>query len=386
MFKIVRAYPYYPKFLEKFYKENTQIQSLGYEKHHSLLKEFGFDETLDFLRSMTSLGYEAHSIILNANKLSGCWMQENGSGTLPYLVQHLKKIKPDILLYDGHAISAPILKLIKSEVPSIKLKLATCCGVINDTYIEWLREADIVITCSKEFVDNFRKLNLRTYFLRHAFPDRFLSEPLLEKHEACIFSGALAMGPSYHDDRIILIEALLNSGVPIKIFAQLNPFWKELFKEFLYLTARCVKINPGRKLNFIRWNGIPYSVRRKSFPPIYGRDMYDELRSYFVALNIHAGIAGNFTANQRVFEVCGVGTCLLTDMKQDLNEIYKLDKEVVAYSNIHDCLEKIQWLLENPNIALDIGRAAYARTKKDHLISQRMAELDRLIQSTLKFC
>ncbi|MBT8608418.1 glycosyltransferase [Polynucleobacter paneuropaeus] len=384
MLKIVRAYPCYPKFLENFYYENNQIKSLDYENHHNLLIDFGFDETLDFLRSMTSLGYEADSIILNSKKLSSRWMRENGSGPLPYLVQHLKKIKPDILLYDGHAISASMLKLIKLEVPSIKLKLATCCGVINDTYIEWLREADIVITCSKGFVDNFKSLNLRTYFLRHAFPDRFIADPLLERDKSCIFSGALATGSGYHDDRIKLIETLLNSGVPLKIFAQISPYWKELLKEFLYLTVRGTKIGPNKKINFKHFNGVPFSVRLKAFHPIYGQEMYDELRSYLIALNIHAGIAGSFTANQRVFEVCGVGTCLLTDMKQDLHEIYELDKEVVAYSNIHDCLEKMQWLLENPKVALDIGRAAYAKTLKDHLISRRMAELDCLIQSALR--
>lgn len=382
--KIVRAYPYYPKFLKQFYTDNPQSQYLEFQEHLDLLEQFGFDETQDFLKTMTSLGYEAYSIILNASKLNGTWMHQNGSGSLPYLVQHLKKIRPQIFLYDGHAISGSMLKLIQSEVPSIKLKLATCCGVLNDTYIEWLREADIVITCSKSFVDNFKNLKLKTYFLRHAFPDRFLREPQNVKNKSCIFAGALAVGAGYHNDRIELIASLLAAGVPIKIFAQMNPFWKEMLKEFIYSAKKFIRKNSDQSLSGEGHLGsIPYNVRSHAMPPIYGQKMYDQISSYLVALNIHAGIAGQYTANQRVFEVCGVGTCLLTDLKIDLHEIYELDKEVVAYSDHFECLDKLKWLIENPDVAQRIGRASYSRTKKEHLISHRMHELNDLIQSNL---
>ena len=86
----------------------------------------------------------------------------------------------------------------------------------------------------------------------------------------------------------------------------------------------------------------------------------------------------------RLFEVTGVGTCLLTDWKKNIGELFEPDKEIVTYSSLEECSEKVKWLRNNPKACKEIAEAGQARCLRDHTFAQRVLELDEIIRK--EFC
>ena len=85
----------------------------------------------------------------------------------------------------------------------------------------------------------------------------------------------------------------------------------------------------------------------------------------------------------RLFEATGVGTCLLTDWKENLSELFEIDREIVTYKSVDECIEKAKWLLEHPQERELIAKAGQARTLKDHTFAQRAVQLDKIIREAL---
>ena len=49
----------------------------------------------------------------------------------------------------------------------------------------------------------------------------------------------------------------------------------------------------------------------------------------------------------RLFEATGAGACLITDRKVNLPAMFEPDVEVVTYSSVEECSEKVRYLLES---------------------------------------
>jgi spore maturation protein CgeB len=85
----------------------------------------------------------------------------------------------------------------------------------------------------------------------------------------------------------------------------------------------------------------------------------------------------------RLFEATGMGACLLTDWKTDLQDIFEPDKEVVAYRSAEECVEKVNYLLHHEKERQAIAAAGQRRTLRDHTFAQRALQLDELITDLL---
>ena len=66
-----------------------------------------------------------------------------------------------------------------------------------------------------------------------------------------------------------------------------------------------------------------------------------------------------------MFEVGGLGGCLLTDKMDDNSDFYEADYEIVEYESEEECAEKAKWLLSNPKQCKAIGEAAHKRGYKN---------------------
>ena len=76
-----------------------------------------------------------------------------------------------------------------------------------------------------------------------------------------------------------------------------------------------------------------------------------------ITLNTHITASESSTGNIRLFEATGIGTCLVTDWKEDLKDLFELESEVVAYRSPDECSEKVRWLLDNPERCREIAAA-----------------------------
>jgi spore maturation protein CgeB len=81
-----------------------------------------------------------------------------------------------------------------------------------------------------------------------------------------------------------------------------------------------------------------------------------------------------------MFEATGMGACLLNDNGNNLNDIFEVDREIVTYKSEEECMEKLDYLIQNPKEAEKIGEAGKKRTLKDHTLQKRCSELSMHIE------
>jgi hypothetical protein len=121
------------------------------------------------------------------------------------------------------------------------------------------------------------------------------------------------------------------------------------------------------------------SIQGKAKPPLFGIEMFKALAHAKVSFNIHGDVAGEYAANVRLFEVTGVGSCLLTDWKNNIHELFEPDIEIVTYKSPDECIEKVQWLVDHKEECSAIAKRGQKRTLRDHNYKNRAEQLHEII-------
>lgn len=117
--------------------------------------------------------------------------------------------------------------------------------------------------------------------------------------------------------------------------------------------------------------------------PVFGIEMYKVLRQSKVTFNKHTVAALGTIDNIRLFDATGVGTCLLTDTGRNISDLFKENHEVVTYSTIDECIEKLNYLLEHHDLREKIAKAGQRRTLNEHTTTNRCQQIDDIIQEIL---
>ena len=116
-------------------------------------------------------------------------------------------------------------------------------------------------------------------------------------------------------------------------------------------------------------------IRKYHYGEKWGLEMYSILQRSFISLNRHICTSKNYANNMRLYEATGMGSLLLTDHKDNLNEIFEIDKEIVTYKSKEEASDKAFYYLRNPDQLKKIALAGQKRTLKDHTYEKRMEEL-----------
>jgi spore maturation protein CgeB len=143
-----------------------------------------------------------------------------------------------------------------------------------------------------------------------------------------------------------------------------------------------------RKINVFEYGRSPgrsYSraLLELNHSPIYGIDMYNLFNNSKIVLNMHADVAGDYAGNMRMFEVTGVGSCLLTDNKKNIGNLFVPGKEIVVYDSPEDCVKKVNWLIEHETERKEIARLGHEKTMKMHTVENRCKSIIDIIKSEL---
>ena len=117
--------------------------------------------------------------------------------------------------------------------------------------------------------------------------------------------------------------------------------------------------------------------------PIFGLPMYDLIRHTKLVFNAHFSQLVSEVGNLRMFQVTGMGSCLITDTGKNIHELFEPDEEVVTYESIEEAAEKIKYLLDNEKERHNIALAGQKRTLKSHTLAQRIQQIDAIIQDNL---
>jgi spore maturation protein CgeB len=86
----------------------------------------------------------------------------------------------------------------------------------------------------------------------------------------------------------------------------------------------------------------------------------------------------------RLFEATGVGSCLLTDNKANMSDLFDINKEVVVYNSPGDCVARVKWLLENEEERKKIAIAGQKRTLESHTVEARCKSILEIINKEIK--
>lgn len=389
----------YHGYLDDFYRLNTVTEQLTYHEHNSLLVGSATEFAGVYNRKFNQLGIIAHSIITNDVKLQNKWLDSKGKKDVSpaeILLDQIKYYKPDVLFIENISFTDKgLIDKIREEVNSIRLIAGYHCSPYNSELLSRFRKLDFMVTCTPGLLNELEREGVKSHLVYHGFDDQVLSylKDFNDKKHNLVFSGSLTAGKGFHDDRISFIEEMIKRGVDIELFANLEDKLKVRTKQAAFQLSRTLgdkwfriftKLIPAFEYAA---SSVPYyssDLLRRKNEPVYGLDMYNLFASSKIILNFHVGAAGNYAGNMRMFEVTGVGSCLLTDNKVNIPDLFSPDSEVVTFKCPEECIEKAIWLLNNDAERQTIALAGQKRTLHSHTVKDRCLRIIELMESELK--
>ena len=75
---------------------------------------------------------------------------------------------------------------------------------------------------------------------------------------------------------------------------------------------------------------------------------------------------------------------MVSDYKKNLHEIFEIDTEIICYDSKDELVEKVDYLINNPEKAREIGKKAMLKTKQMHTYKNRIEEYINAINHILK--
>lgn len=407
-YRFLKIASFYEGFLAQYYKRFTAAPTWSYQEQFEHLMAQGFGWADYFEKNFRSIGIEAFELVENALPLQQAWARENVTpekAGLELILAQIERIRPTVLfLQDPLRFDAGWVKVVRERVPSIRLVIGWLCAPYSEEHIDVLREMDFLLTCTPGFVEEFKSRGLPAYLSVHAFEGSLL--PRLEVDNPypetdMVFVGSLFAGESFHDMRGRILAELLDNDVGIDVYGQIvepSPS-RVIAKSILHRAARVLvasKFGPYIERRAIvrralrweaepRWRHFSEKLRRHIQPPVYGIEMLRVLSKSRLAFNVHIGVAGSYAGNVRLFEATGAGTCLLTDWKENIPNLFEVDSEVVTFRSPEECAEKARWLMEHPRERIEIAKAGQKRTLRDYGYDRRVLGLDSQIRARLYF-
>jgi glycosyltransferase involved in cell wall biosynthesis len=336
------------------------------------------------IRVFNAYGLPSFEIITNAQPLQKVWCRENNlPANLPsekIVLHQIMQLHPEIIWMDDlHLATDAFIRQVKKNVPGLKLLVVHHCAPFHHGILSRLQLFDIVFTCVPHLHAAFRNHGLNAKLVYHGFDpaNLLIAEDTEKKYSPVVFSGSLYTGTAFHQQRIYYLEKMIREGIDIKIFANTESRWKFIARKGIEIFRHGISHVKGTRY----YNRL---LRQHILPPVFGQEMYSLLGSSQLCFNIHGEVAGPSAGNMRLFEATGMGTCLITDWKENLAELFEPEKEVVTYQSVEECIDKIKWLLNNPSVRNKIAKAGQMRTLKEHTIENRVQQLNEIIKNELR--
>lgn len=403
--RLLRITTLYERYLAEFYGRHPALRTAPYDAQRAALDHDAFGWADFWNEALRPRGYEVLDVALNARPIQRAWATEHlgraASGLPDEAIGLAQAIdfRPDVVWLD--VASEPLIRRIRNEVPSVRLVLGWCGSLVPDSPA-W-RHVDLMLSCAGESVDRFVREGLRAVTLHHGYDPRV--EATLEsgpKRWEVSFVGQILADDAVHSTRARVLERireresvaifspdgttplrdrvqtglrnaaggigrlLLNLGVPA---------------ESLRRFPRLARAALARKT---RGPAISPALRGAIRPPVFGLAMYQVLRDSHATLNVHADSSPRFASNMRLFEATGIGACLVTDWKENLADLFDVDREIVTYRNLGELEEKLRWLASAPAEREAIAEAGRKRVLREHTYAHRAERLDALIREVIR--
>lgn len=353
----------YPIYMQKLYGVRTGLAQEPFEQQRELIESDAFGWADFWQKALLPLGYQVYDVLANVQPLQWAWAKENGftsyaedNWVFSISMEQIRRFQPDILFIDDyHTFSAAWIAAVRRCCPSIRLVLGWCGAPYRDGSV--FAEYDVVLSCVPELVKDFANQGHASYHMNHGFDPRILTRLENKGTSADIdfsFIGQIMLANNYHVKRAQLLTALVQQ---VKM---------EIYSPMFESPSQIEQLRP-----FLR-------------PSVFGLEMFNTLKRSKLTFNSHIDVSANSASNMRLFEATGMGTCLVTDWKQNISTLFVPDQEVVTYKSVEECVEKVKWLQAHPAEAKRIGAAGQQKTLRQHTYGLRALELDKVIRTALE--
>lgn len=376
MIKLLRISSIYPDFLSEL-KKNIFLKSDNY--FESLNKIFAQKYSVSnyITKALIEKNYECVEIINNVNFLQEKWVNEYGdsSSNEDILIQQIQYYKPDIL-YIGNVsiVNSTFIKKIK-KFNFVKLILCFHCAPFTPSIIKNLKDVDAIVTCTKGYQQSIsQKLNKKILLMQHAFDsDQQLSSNEEIRDIDVSFVGSLFLNKGLHSNRVEMIYELMkkfkNNYIAIN-------FSNKFFLNFVSLIFRSIfKFDLFKKISFFYRLIYIYYFSKK---PIFGKKMLKILNRTKILVNTHIEDT-EYAGNMRLFEGTGSGCLLITDVKKDIDKLFKPNEEIELFSDKLDLIKKCTYYLKNQDKLKNISKAGLKKTLNFHSYKHRADLLNNFI-------
>lgn len=401
---------YYPNYLRQFYDERPGLSAASYADQHTALIQDRVASSNFWSQALCRIGYETFDSIANAQPMQQQWAVEHG---IPFddnfvfniSCAQIRQFRPEVLLVaDYSTFTAAFLDEVRANCPSVRLVVGWCGAPYHDVSV--MRAWDIALSCIPEMVAEFRALGLNAHHVNHGFEPRILEQlrPRSKSTSPFTFLGSIVRAPRFHEEREGILLRLVQS-TPLEIFSDVGVTAAPAARlsQLQRISDRTVRLAKragmtGAVLDKVPWlsaamqrsgraahvPALPPQVVARARKALFGLNMFQKLRESDVTLNTHIDVSPRSASNMRLFEATGAGACLLTDWKENLNDLFAVDSEVVAYRNADEAIEKFRYLEAHPAERNAIAAAGQRRALRDHNFDCRAARIDEIIRGAPK--
>ncbi|MGE3550308.1 MAG: TylF/MycF/NovP-related O-methyltransferase [Geobacter sp.] len=373
--RFIQVHTFYPSYLNDLYAMNPNLGRASYDEQIKMLVSDGFSGIHMFAPYMSSLGYESHLIIANNPCSQAQWLLEHKitlakpKDWLHEVVsRQIDLVEPDVLY-----LSDPITfdsRFIATLAKKPTLVMGWRAANIPEG-TDW-RSFDVLMSS----LSNLRQVALRlgAKAAEHFFPgypvwmnERIASPP------PCfdvVFSGSWTRGQ--HSARNRYLQLLAEAAA--------NP--ADGFSLGFYLSGETGAITP--------------EVAHYNLGAKFGVDMHAALKTGRIVLDARGtleikssgtgeviDLAGQQTANMRIFEVTGSGVFLLAEHYDNISDYFEPGVEIETFRDSAEMLRKIRYYLDHPDEREAIARRGQERCLRDYSMERRAEEFDRIIKKHL---
>ena len=283
-------------------------------------------------------------------------------------------------------------------------------------YSEAFSGVDLIFCASSGYHEYFKAAKIKSEVLGWSFAPDYVEHKNLNQVRSTIhsfvFPGSTSYGQDLHRGRYNdLVEVMEQSNLQLwtdepdlkkgkdskSSLKRIKPRWVVGKAGSLLLrTLPVVILEKPRRQEWVNWDlakiieseitrqkGIVqrgmYFINKKKIgqlypkhchPAIYGQNYYDLIRNSQDVLNRYRDEDAD-GPNIRVFEVTGMGACLLTDKEDKVSEFFVPDKEVVTYSSVGEAIGKAAYLLAHDDEREKIAFAGQKRTLAEYTTYHR---------------
>jgi ubiquinone/menaquinone biosynthesis C-methylase UbiE len=349
---IVIVHTFYEKFLQSHYQNSPALDRAPYAVQLKALHDTCFGDSDFYSRGLREAGCDAHDIVVNCAPLQQAWAREQGVAATGWqlVVEQLRRYAPQVVyVHDMAAVPQQVLSVAR-ELGAMIVGQIACEPSREIPFASY----DIVVSSFPHFVDAFRKAGLTSYYQPLAFDRRMLDLVGMRPYEARDIEVSFVGGiSSAHHHGTVLLEQLARS-TPLQIW--------------------------GYGAEHLAPGSVGASRHRGE---VWGTQMFDLLSRSKITVNRHSEAAAHNANNMRLFEATGAGALLITDYKANLHELFELEREVVSYRSVEECIEKIRYYQAHPEEAARIAAAGQHRTLTQHSYSRRMRKSAEILNRHL---